>query len=333
DGPRAIFGDAPGGKHSDDSRGRRVDVGLALISNTSGRWQPCAGAIATLPGREQTVPRGEIYAFVVGIERTSADVEFVTDHKPLLTAWDRQRWTNLSGGRDSDLWARVGRALAAQPNGRAKATRTPSHQGDDGEPIISQHLATGNCCADRLANLGVQIAQQTAAVSAPHADSWDVIASQIRRRARRALLGAAGGDPWFTERPAAESAAHFSRLLSAIDRSEHQVVALGQGKWMRLLCRQLFFLATLREAAAGPCHPSAIDWAFFDHVIEGTRGSPVAMGTGAIHSSLRIMERPTHSLFFCNVRGAYGTKAGMRLRAECKGTISRKSAEALKRMA
>eukprot|EP00959_Pyramimonas_sp_CCMP1952_P452285 9466308-Pyramimonas_sp.AAC.1 len=103
-----------------------------------------------------------------------------------------QRWNSLCAGRNSDLWARVGRALVAQPTRRVKVTWAPSHQGDDGEPIVSQHLATGNCCADRLANLGAQIAQQTAAASVPHADRRDVIASQIRRRSMQALVDAAG---------------------------------------------------------------------------------------------------------------------------------------------
>ncbi|CAK0874886.1 unnamed protein product, partial [Prorocentrum cordatum] len=324
-GPVILFGDASGGKHGTDPRRRRVGIGLAILANHGLSWQLEAGAIATLPGRQQTVPRGGIYAFVLALEHLDADIDYVTDHMPLLNAWQRQRWLHLGAGKNSDLWARIGRALAAKPTRRVTVSWAPSHQEDDGEPIVSNFLATGNCCADRLAYLGAVFAASGASASAPHADRWDVIASQVRRRARQALLGAAGGDPWLTERPAAEQ--------DAIDTSAHQIVALGRGKWKCLLCRQVFASASLSEAARTPCDATAADWATFDHVRRAPPGNAVCMGTGAAHESHRLYEWPANSLFFCGTCGAYGTTLGMGLRSECKGTTTRKTAEALKRIA
>jgi len=332
DRPVTIFGDASGGKHGTDPRRRRVGIGLAVIEACGPRWQLAAGAIATLPGRRQTVPRGEIFAFVLALEHYADHIDYVTDNLPLLNGWHAQRWLHLSKGANSDLWARIGRSLQTHPHRRVTVTWTPSHQEDEGEPLVSHFLASGNCCADRLANLGAEAAAATANASTPHADRWDVIASQIRRRARQALLDAAGGDPWLTERPAAEQVARPSPIQCAIDSSEHQIVTLGQGKWKCLLCRQVFTSATLLETARTPCVASSADWATFDHVRAVPHGATVCMGTGTAHESHRLYEWPAHSLFFCGTCGAYGTTMGMGLRAECKGAATRKTTEALKRI-
>eukprot|EP00959_Pyramimonas_sp_CCMP1952_P226879 4743543-Pyramimonas_sp.AAC.1 len=54
-----------------------------------GKWQMSAGTMADLPGRRQTVPRGELMAFAIAIEETRGDIVYVTDHHPLLNAWSR----------------------------------------------------------------------------------------------------------------------------------------------------------------------------------------------------------------------------------------------------
>ncbi|CAK0817692.1 unnamed protein product, partial [Prorocentrum cordatum] len=297
------------------------------------RWQLAAGAIATLPGRRQTVPRGEIFAFVLALEQLETDIHYVTDNMPLLNGWNAQRWLHLGKGANSDLWARIGRSLLAHPDRQVGVTWTPSHQEDEGEPMISHFLAAGNCCADRLASLGAEAAAASASRSTPHADRWDVIASQVRRRARRALLDAAGGDPWLSERPAAEQVARPSALQRAIDDSPHQLVTLGQGKWKCLLCRQNFPAATLREAAASACAAAEADWASFDHVREVLAGMQIAMGAGVVHASHRLYEWPAHSPFFCGDCGAHGTTMGMGLRGVCTGETTRKTDEALRRIA
>ncbi|CAK0814648.1 unnamed protein product, partial [Prorocentrum cordatum] len=331
--PITIFGDASGGKHGTDERRRRVGVGLAVIEVCGPRWRLAAGAIATLPGRRQTVPRGEIFAFALALEQLDADIHYVTDNMPLLKGWNAQRWLNLGKGANSDLWARIGRSLQAHPNRQVGVTWTPSHQEDEGEPMVSHFLAAGNCCADRLANLGARAAAASADRSTPHADRWDVIASQVRRRARQALLDAAGGDPWLSERPAAEQVARPSALQRAIDDSPHQLVTVGQGKWKCLLCRQLFPAATLHEAAASACAATEADWASFDHVRKVSAGMQIAMGAGVVHASHRLYEWPANSLYFCGVCGAHGTTMGMGLRGECKGETTRKTDEALRRIA
>eukprot|EP00959_Pyramimonas_sp_CCMP1952_P106655 2230153-Pyramimonas_sp.AAC.1 len=56
-----------------------------------GKWQTSAGTMADLPGRRQTVPRGELVAFAIAIEETRGDIVHVTDHYPLLNAWPRGR--------------------------------------------------------------------------------------------------------------------------------------------------------------------------------------------------------------------------------------------------
>ena len=197
---------------------------------------------------------------------------------------------------------------------------------------MSVFLATGSCRADKLVNVGAAIAAKRAGAAVPRAGRWDVIAPQIRRGARQALLDAAGGDPWLTERPAAEQVARPTPLQTAIDQSSHQIVSLGQGKWKCLLCRQVFASAALVDAASSLCQPTAADWASFDHVRAVQPGTATRMGSGTIHASHKLYESPAHSLFFCGTCGAYGTTIGMGLRAECRGGPTRKTAEALKRI-
>ena len=45
-----------------------------------------AGGNAILPGRRQTVPRGEIFAFVLAFEKLEVDFEYVAHYKPLIDA-------------------------------------------------------------------------------------------------------------------------------------------------------------------------------------------------------------------------------------------------------
>eukprot|EP00959_Pyramimonas_sp_CCMP1952_P165827 3465885-Pyramimonas_sp.AAC.1 len=67
--------------------------------------------MADLPGRRQTVPRGEPMAFAIAIEETRGDIVYVTDHYPLLNAWSRGRAHDPGRGKNADIWARIKRAI------------------------------------------------------------------------------------------------------------------------------------------------------------------------------------------------------------------------------
>ncbi|CAK0857540.1 unnamed protein product [Prorocentrum cordatum] len=315
-----IFGGASGGARAEGPRRRRAGAAinaLRAFSRGAGRELE-AGAWALLPGRRQTAPRGGTCAFIIALELVDCGFAFVTDHKALLTAWERGRARRAGKGKNADLWARIGRAVQARPRRRVRLVWAPPRQGDDDdEPIVNVYLAAGNCCALQGA--------------AQFIDYWDVVGWQIRRRARQAPMGAAGGDPWLTERPAARAAPRQTALQEAIGSSPHQLAAVG-AQWKCIQCRVFCSKSDLHDFAAAECRRVAQQIVARDQALAAPHLARVPMGHQEVHPSHDLHEWPRFSLFFCMECGAYGTVIGRSLRERCDRAPTRKQGEMLRRI-
>ena len=93
DGFLDVFGDGSGGKHSADPRLRQCGVGVAVLQTFNDGEDPqlLAGIVAGLPGPRQTVPRAELWAFLLALRSTSGDLRYHTDNMPLVSGWSRGR--------------------------------------------------------------------------------------------------------------------------------------------------------------------------------------------------------------------------------------------------
>jgi len=84
--PRFAFGDASGGPDSASSLFRRIGIGLAI----------CGDAInmsiertvsGSLPGSQQSVPRGELFMFMCFLRWATDFCIYVTDNKAVFDGW------------------------------------------------------------------------------------------------------------------------------------------------------------------------------------------------------------------------------------------------------
>ena len=85
-----VYGDASGGKFTAYPALRRVGIGLAAIDNDGNKiW----GISLNLPGKCETVPRGELFAIFYACHKAEPDtsLEFVTDNLGCYNSYQKGR--------------------------------------------------------------------------------------------------------------------------------------------------------------------------------------------------------------------------------------------------
>jgi ribonuclease HI len=203
-----VFGDGSGGIFSSDPRRRRCGTAIVIMQRgPEGVWVPAWGRALPLAGRRQTVPRAEIFAFVLALEETTGNVRFVTDHQPLFRAWHgRLESAGQAGLANEDLWQRARAAFAARGPGEVQVEWVASHTEEHVHLLTSERdffLALGNASADVLAGAAAEGGRRAGLIgTAPRTDEIDAIASLVRRRARKALELASAADGEQGKRPA-----------------------------------------------------------------------------------------------------------------------------------
>ncbi len=105
-GSGTYYGDASGGELTSYSDLRRCGCALVKINNNNG--VVLYGASFNLPGKIQTVGRGEAYALVYLIDRAKADshIDFVTDNKGVYIIVSKGPVAG-SKSLNSDLYAHI----------------------------------------------------------------------------------------------------------------------------------------------------------------------------------------------------------------------------------
>ncbi|CAK0906416.1 unnamed protein product, partial [Prorocentrum cordatum] len=195
-----IFGDRSGGVRGADPMGRKVGIGVAATKMIDGEWNMTAGTMAYLPGRRQTAPRAEFTAFAIAIEETVGDIAYVTDHYPLLNAWNKGKARDPGRDNNAGIWARIGRGITDNEQRHIEAEWTPSHQDDDEAEVVNPIFAVGNSFADALVAVAAEPSWEMVCQQLPRTDEWDAIRAHVRLRARQALADLADADPWCAER-------------------------------------------------------------------------------------------------------------------------------------
>ena len=160
-----IFTDASGGAFSADPRLRRVGFGIAVVRfddfhNHSLHF----GAFGALPGAEQTVPRGELYAAVVALRLLPAKkgrpVMLITDCLPFFeTALDDKKLAKAISSANGDLWEEWQKMRRKHSN-LILMQWTPSHQTAKELycGLVNLFKFVGNTFADALAERGAALA-------------------------------------------------------------------------------------------------------------------------------------------------------------------------------
>ena len=146
-GSGTYYGDGSGGPYSSHPTIRRCGTGLAVI-NIAGELS--YGLSANLPGLIQTVPRSEYFALLclVRLARESSVLLFVTDHLPLVKAYNKGRSfavQTLNGDLFQEIFLHIsGKSL------QLTLKWVPSHLADT--DVIPDPLPTGVLLSDVLGN-------------------------------------------------------------------------------------------------------------------------------------------------------------------------------------
>ena len=143
-----MYGDASGGKFSAYRDLRRVGCGLIMLSSDSNALM--AAINFNLPGEVQTIPRGELYAIVIGVTLApeNSSIDFVTDNQGNYDKYNKGRdFAVLTA--NGDLFRQIFIAIQLK-NIRLTVRWMPSHRKDSDElPIgVSKRDVVGNNFAD-----------------------------------------------------------------------------------------------------------------------------------------------------------------------------------------
>ena len=87
-GSGMYYGDGSGGKHHDVSHLRRCGVSVVQVDNEGNLLRVATSA---LPGDAQTIPRSELFAFVLLLQQVEqeSDIIYNTDHKNLYLCFPK----------------------------------------------------------------------------------------------------------------------------------------------------------------------------------------------------------------------------------------------------
>ena len=164
-GSGTYYGDGSGGEFTSHPLLRRCGVG---ISTVDAEGSLVFAASMNLPGKYQTVPRAEYFAFfyIINLAEPRANILYVTDHEPLKNVFDKGR-DAAAESINHDLLVTVFDLV--QEKGLTVSIRwIPSHLEEETlPPDISRIDFLGNQCADKYAKKAARAVSLPLHVTAP----------------------------------------------------------------------------------------------------------------------------------------------------------------------
>ena len=322
--PVVAYSDASGGDFSSDPRLRRVGWGAAVwdAGAVPSSSPPRSGILGALPGRRQTVNRGELWAAIQALRLCSGFVRLVVDSKYVERGFNRL----LAGARrfasNRDLWG-VLRATVVELDLTVVVVKVESHL--DRDPArravagVSVDDIAGNLFADTLADQAADDCKLSVSVTRPVLDD-DRMAATILRRNAAILQDVASLDqrPRAPRRPRKVPLTMEQRVAA----SAHAAVWLD-GRWRCSRC-----------CATPPKQGSAVRaWLATACVPPTTAaGGGTLIGTHYTHPSHALAFASQFSMWYCRSCGMVGREHLRGLAAPCR-TASRAGLQNLSRLA
>ena len=321
------YTDCSGGPHNIYPPIRRCGIGVAVLDMhhdlLQSDPQPFVwGAYAPLPGLLQTVPRGELYAMVLVVERVlEGNLEIRSDSKVNVDLFHKGRQACLASS-NSDLWLRLWDVLGSREV-CLEMIWVKGHTDD--VDVANRYLALpidifGNSCADRLAeraSIQYQVSMQDsmtlrwhyAVVKRIQARAVIILSHVMQGRAR---VAAAPKQP----RP------QLQTLAASAMQSQHCVTALaGILQCTRCLQRSPARAKGIREWLRTSCCP---DRSMLRSITVGTT-KPAALSPGTV---VHVGKRELHTshslhvfrgLYFCQMCGYTASLKAQNLVKPCSG--------------
>jgi len=305
DAPVSIYGDASGGRYGKDRRLRRIGWGAAI-------WRPGLtpgvdpiswGGYGALGGPVQSVNRGELWAVLQALERTTGHARLVTDSayvvKGISKICARTPKALLRWASHLDLWSTLLRLIDTNAI-TLEVIKVESHLDEDEERRVftgaEYRDIAGNMAADKLAGEGADIAELSIVVVS-EVRSWDQLAAAVLRRNAAILTDAATVDR-HSGRPAPQPKPLPRERL--IRESQHQPVRLD-GHWRCGRCHTVATQRGFTRWLATPCQQ------------EGLAG----FGNCVVDPSHTMSLWPEVQTWCCSVCGHYARDRAVCLAGPC----------------
>ena len=321
------FTDGSGGPYSSYPSIRRCGVGICVIDMNADFHNPDAdpliwGAYLALPGPLQTVPRSELYAVMVIVERASVGLfEVRSDAKIIVDLYARGRAACLSA-EHSDLWRRIWSIL----DRGVVILRLVWVKGHSDEFAIAEQYMVepvnvfGNTYADALADRAAeehQVSLQDAITTRWHfsavrniqARAIVILMSTLQRRSSATMVPKVVALRAPTIAGLAVTSQHEFNVLGRVLHccKCHGVSpssASGRKQWLATSCRP--DVARDSELSVGVTRPTRLQ-----------AGRSVRVGHVTLHASHTLCV--FRGLFFCSSCGFNASVKAQKLVAQCSG--------------
>ena len=298
--PLFVFGDASGGEDTRDAVLRRVGICLVSIASFA-PFRIAATLRSPLPGRNQSVPRGELTALWAAIEYSSGFLVFVTDNQAVMDGWHAGVFRHPQGP-NQDLWRRIGALECQRDFSDIVVLQVASHQSGasleaSGTPLW---LALGNEAADEVASVAAREARLPQATRARVAQAENK-ASLVRARLLRANLEAAALEKRAPVKkkdrrppPSAASLSFFG--------SQHVFSADGRSCTRCHSCSSKACLTEWRKTSCIELQSQSNS-----SVLRLPRGQSIHIGGGMTHPSHELLFHTGLNLWFCSSCGCFAS--------------------------
>ena len=326
--PGVYYTDSSGGPFSSYPLLRRCGCGVAVIDMDYDYETPdpapfCWGAFFALPGAVQTVPRGELFAIVVVVERIGLGlVEVRSDSKLNVDLFNKGRDECLAS-QHSDLWQRLWSILEAGAV-QLKLTWVKGHSSDYEVAIkydVSVADMFGNSYADGLADRAADEAQVSPQDSVTVRWHFSIV-RRIQARAvtilTRCLHGRISRAAPRTPQPrpvvlplaamAMQSAHRVTMLAGTLHcykcHAHSPSDLAGIRRWLHTPCIE--DRAMTRVMTVGTTKPSAVPV-----------GREIQVGRSVLHRSHTL--HVYRGLYFCSSCGYTASAKAQKLTVQCEG--------------
>jgi len=181
-GSGTYYGDASGGVYTEYGPIRRVGVGVAIISASGDLLY---GLHTNLPGKIQTVSKGELYALYLVVDHVHSDsvIIFVTDNYGVFEIFNKGASAAVNSA-NCELYGDVF-SLIRGKNLAVTVRWMPSHLDEDDAPQPPEDVTeldiVGNGQADKLAGKAAELHKLPNSVAVPYM----IIAKRIRNVQKR----------------------------------------------------------------------------------------------------------------------------------------------------
>ena len=325
--PGEYYSDASGGDFSAYSAIRRCGVGIAFLDpHYDGyhlEWpNPLLwGAFAPLPGAAQSVPRAELYAILVIIERAAPGAFVIrTDSKVNVQLFQRGKEATFASV-NSDLWSRL---WAVLDRGEVSCTLIwVKGHADDLDTFIKFNVTThdlyGNVLADALAGRAAKECQVSlqdsitlkwhySVVRKVQARAVVLLTLVMQQRAAATLLPKCARPKRISVTGCTLATSHtialFGRTFHCLKCQSHSPADVdGIKRWLAAPCNPNMSL--LRSLTFGTTKPTAV---LADVVVH--------VGRQTLHSSHKL--HVYKGLYFCGACGYHASAKAQKLTKQCE---------------